>query len=152
MKTFYVRPRKNGTERRRKKSKFPMKRSWRMCTSGSSKWSDQLKELLALYMTDTVHQAERRSYPELKRNATRYLVQKIREKQFSSLDRLTDKPHPVVPTVDDTGKGKGKNKGDRSDFIQQNEDKETGKGKDVRHHLLVENSSLQMANEQARAV
>ena len=84
-----------------------------------------------------------------------------------SRDRLIVKPIPVVP-ANEKVKEKGKDArataingwpkvsvpGDKhaaSSMIQQTKEKETGKD-EVRHRLLIERPSMQMANERARAL
>ena len=61
--------------------------------------SDQLKQLVAMYIQDTDQKIEPKSYTKLKRVVTRHLEQKTREKHFSTRDPIGGKPNPFVLTV-----------------------------------------------------
>ena len=53
--------------------------------------TEQLQQLVALYIQDTVQKPEPRRYSMLQTMVTRYLEPKVREKHVSSRDRLTEK-------------------------------------------------------------
>ena len=71
--------------------------------------SDPLKELVALYIQDTVRKFIPKSYAKLKIMVTRHLQPKGREKDFSTRDRLGETPDTVVVAVQ--GEGREKEKG-----------------------------------------
>ena len=101
-----------------------MKSCCTSCTSGHTEKSDELKQLVAVYIQDMVQKSEPKSYTKLNRMMTRHLEQKTREKQVSTRDRrLADKPttgernmrlHSCRSMHGLLEKGKGGTKGQRS--------------------------------------